>query len=204
MVCGSWDKSDKDRWILHPQRTLTWSSPLNIFECLSLFLLLFPRKTFKEKLSPCKSTSTLNLKSLVKTYVKQHWSICFIFRPQCFVLLLVTIWKLSAFLNHCDCVNVYFSLVSFCSQKMWQEEGGYGSHCRVGLCPTVLDALKTVKLLKNCQYEQILTLTLWGHSALVKQWDMTPHANFIFSQTQIMETWQKINCLGCKHRFMKR
>lgn len=90
-------------------------------------------------------------------------------------------------------------------RRLWQSLLGWdiwGPYSR--LCPAVLDALQTiVKLVNNCQYEQILTLTLWGCSALVKQWSMTAHTYFISSHMQIMETWQKINFLGCQCRFMK-
>lgn len=40
IVCSSWEKSDKDKLILYQQGALSWYLSLNIFECLSLFLLL--------------------------------------------------------------------------------------------------------------------------------------------------------------------
>lgn len=73
-----------------------------------------------------------------------------------------------------------------------------------GPCFTMLDSLQTiVKLIKNCQHEQTLTLTLWGCLALIKQWNITTHTYFTSSRMQIMETWQEINFLGFQCRFMR-
>lgn len=97
--------------------------------------------------------------------------------------------------------------IFFLSQKMWQQEEGYGRHCCVGTSEgslwSVLYCARRSQITVNnhCQYEQILTLTLWGH--LVKQWDITVHAYFLFSQMQNTETWQKIIFLGCQSKFIK-
>jgi len=98
VVCGSQGKSHKDRLIFHPQGILSRSSSLNIFEFLSLFLLVSPGKTFTQRetanvliytnFTSFPSKIVLNVKSLVKIIMLSNTqNIRFILHPQCFVLV---------------------------------------------------------------------------------------------------------------------